>query len=166
MLVCYGKMRNVGSSEAMPVNHRVRGSSPCWGAKHNRGLEIIVSNPLLLYPPPYPPTNVSIQVTPGKSDRQKTLLCIGLGIFPLLRGRLIRSTQSTPDHDQTWCPTYFPSVNQDTSCPWSWNLSDPALDIEPIFRRAPRFFKSKRPFGAWRGRDIPWSWSVVWCPGY
>jgi hypothetical protein len=28
----YSKMRNAGSSEVMPVNHWVRGSSPCWGA--------------------------------------------------------------------------------------------------------------------------------------
>jgi hypothetical protein len=36
-MVSYGKLRNVGNPEVMPVNHFVRGSSPCWGAKIQNG---------------------------------------------------------------------------------------------------------------------------------
>ena len=33
----------------MAVNHFVRGSSPCWGAKQIKGLESIYSKPFLYY---------------------------------------------------------------------------------------------------------------------
>jgi hypothetical protein len=31
--VAYNNFRRLGNSEVLTVNHRVRGSSPCWGAK-------------------------------------------------------------------------------------------------------------------------------------
>ena len=35
LLVSYGKLRKQGSLEVMPVNHFVRGSSPCWAKIQN-----------------------------------------------------------------------------------------------------------------------------------
>jgi len=35
LMVSYGKLRKQGSLEVMPVNHFVRGSSPCWAKIQN-----------------------------------------------------------------------------------------------------------------------------------
>ena len=66
-------MRSLESSEAIPVNHRVRGSSPCWGAKQNRGLQSSVCKPLLLFQPYFQPSAQN-QVLSGRNPWSFRLL--------------------------------------------------------------------------------------------
>jgi hypothetical protein len=74
LMVAYGKLRKQGSLEVMPVNHFVRGSSPCWGANQqseyvqigpkplkNKGF-FIAYRPTTCYGIPLNPTHLGVSL--------------------------------------------------------------------------------------------------------
>ena len=61
-------------AEQVAVNHWVRGSSPCWGAKQIKGLQILVCSPFFFFPTLLPTPRMVTKVNPGKKNLIKTQL--------------------------------------------------------------------------------------------